>query len=403
MKNLKKKGFTIVELVIVIAVIAILSAVLIPTFSNLVKKANISADQQAVASMNKYLKIDEVENGKPANVDEVVEVLINNDYNSDLTTYYNGYTLAWLTEENMVVLVEENKVVYPTDYVGQTNYKLLIPMVKEVEDLLNSLEPGETVFLNGDIDKQIRIDSNEIDSKININGHSLINNTGNVVNVFNGKIEFKNGTIKSAGKDYHVVATTGNANVVLDNINVIGQNDPSKNMLAIKTYSSTTTITIKNSMFTLINCGGVEAANGGTINLSNVIMSRSGEVEYSFIKTAVAASNNGTVNINGGKYSGDASCLFIYSSGGTINITDGEFSATSVIDFTLDKNTYPNAVSEMYISGGKFNGKINMYEGCKLEISGGEFVNTGLSIEEFEQYVRPGNYVVEENGVYIVK
>ena len=33
-----KKGFTIVELVIVIAVIAILAAVLIPTFSNLVKK-----------------------------------------------------------------------------------------------------------------------------------------------------------------------------------------------------------------------------------------------------------------------------------------------------------------------------------------------------------------------------
>ena len=82
MKNLKKKGFTnskgftIVELVIVIAVIAILSAVLIPTFSNLIKKANISADQQAVNSMNKYLKIEEVENGKPTSVDKVVEVLI---------------------------------------------------------------------------------------------------------------------------------------------------------------------------------------------------------------------------------------------------------------------------------------------------------------------------------------
>ena len=45
MKN--KKGFTIEELVIVISVIAILAAVLIPTFSGLVKKANSSADQQA--------------------------------------------------------------------------------------------------------------------------------------------------------------------------------------------------------------------------------------------------------------------------------------------------------------------------------------------------------------------
>ena len=43
MKKTNKKGFTIVELVIVIAVIAILSAILIPTFSNLVTKANKTA------------------------------------------------------------------------------------------------------------------------------------------------------------------------------------------------------------------------------------------------------------------------------------------------------------------------------------------------------------------------
>ena len=43
MKNNRKKGFTIVELVIVIAVIAILAAVLIPTFSNVIDKAKDSA------------------------------------------------------------------------------------------------------------------------------------------------------------------------------------------------------------------------------------------------------------------------------------------------------------------------------------------------------------------------
>ena len=55
MKNLKKKGFTIVELVIVIAVIAILSAVLIPTFSNLIKKANLANDQSMIRNMNTTL------------------------------------------------------------------------------------------------------------------------------------------------------------------------------------------------------------------------------------------------------------------------------------------------------------------------------------------------------------
>lgn len=44
MKNRKaKKGFTIIELVIVIAVIGILAAVLIPTFSNVIDKANATA------------------------------------------------------------------------------------------------------------------------------------------------------------------------------------------------------------------------------------------------------------------------------------------------------------------------------------------------------------------------
>lgn len=46
MKKLNKKGFTIVELVIVIAVIAILAGVLIPTFATVVDKANQSKAMQ---------------------------------------------------------------------------------------------------------------------------------------------------------------------------------------------------------------------------------------------------------------------------------------------------------------------------------------------------------------------
>ena len=48
--NKNRKGFTIVELVIVIAVIAILAGVLIPTFSGVVDKANQSKALQEVKS-----------------------------------------------------------------------------------------------------------------------------------------------------------------------------------------------------------------------------------------------------------------------------------------------------------------------------------------------------------------
>lgn len=50
MKNKLKKGFTIVELVIVIAVIAILAAVLIPTFSSITNSARESAALQEAKS-----------------------------------------------------------------------------------------------------------------------------------------------------------------------------------------------------------------------------------------------------------------------------------------------------------------------------------------------------------------
>ena len=53
MKKMNKKGFTIVELVIVIAVIAILAAVMIPTFSGIVDRANKSAALQEVTNAYK--------------------------------------------------------------------------------------------------------------------------------------------------------------------------------------------------------------------------------------------------------------------------------------------------------------------------------------------------------------
>ena len=51
MKKLKK-GFTLVELVIVIAVIAVLAAVLIPTFSGIIQRSKISADTQLATQLN---------------------------------------------------------------------------------------------------------------------------------------------------------------------------------------------------------------------------------------------------------------------------------------------------------------------------------------------------------------
>ena len=53
--KMNKKGFTIVELVIVIAVIAILAGVMIPTFGGVIENANESSAQQQAKNVHTSL------------------------------------------------------------------------------------------------------------------------------------------------------------------------------------------------------------------------------------------------------------------------------------------------------------------------------------------------------------
>ena len=115
-----RKGFTIVELVIVIAVIAILAAVLIPTFSSLTQRANLNSDMQAVRQMNMALQNDEALNGKCTNVEQAMQVIANAGYNVDnqWTCLTEGYQVYWNKTDNRCVLYNSTtaKVEYPKDY-----------------------------------------------------------------------------------------------------------------------------------------------------------------------------------------------------------------------------------------------------------------------------------------------
>lgn len=80
MKRNNKKGFTIVELVIVIAVIAILATVLVPTFGNIIDKANNSKLLQTLK--NEYTEyVISVSDGKDTtNPAATIYVLYNESY-----------------------------------------------------------------------------------------------------------------------------------------------------------------------------------------------------------------------------------------------------------------------------------------------------------------------------------
>ena len=120
MKKTNKRGFTIVELVIVIAVIAILAAVLIPNISRLVKKANESADIQAVRQMNTQLAMNEVTEGK--SITEVHKALSEGGMTSkDYHPLVSNTYFFWDADENRVLYTDKNyKVLYPEEYKGKT-------------------------------------------------------------------------------------------------------------------------------------------------------------------------------------------------------------------------------------------------------------------------------------------
>ena len=81
MKKMNRKGFTIVELVIVIAVIAILAGVLIPTFSGIVTKAQDSkALQEARNIYTNYVALHDYSDGTQPKQSLVIEVTTGKQY-----------------------------------------------------------------------------------------------------------------------------------------------------------------------------------------------------------------------------------------------------------------------------------------------------------------------------------
>lgn len=114
----KKHAFTIVELVIVIAVIAILAAILIPTFTNLIRKAQISSDQTLVKNLNTSLAAHEVEaNGRATMYDTLEDLKESGFIVERLTPTSTGSDIVWDSKNNQFVLItksDDGKVSYFT-------------------------------------------------------------------------------------------------------------------------------------------------------------------------------------------------------------------------------------------------------------------------------------------------
>ena len=100
-----------------IAIIAILAAVLIPTFTTLIDKANESADLQAVQQMNTILAANSADEDVE-NISDVIEILAKEDI--DIENYKplsSNRQFYWVKSINRIVYADANyEVVYPENY-----------------------------------------------------------------------------------------------------------------------------------------------------------------------------------------------------------------------------------------------------------------------------------------------
>ena len=117
MRKSNKKGFTVVELVIVIAIIAILAAVLIPTFASLIQKANESKDTQLVKNLNTALAVD---NKEHKTMTSALEAAAEFGYDvGKINASATGNEILWDSENDVFCYLKGGNV----EYIPETNLK----------------------------------------------------------------------------------------------------------------------------------------------------------------------------------------------------------------------------------------------------------------------------------------
>lgn len=128
MNRKAKKGFTLVELVIVIAVIAILSSILIPVFGNVISDAKLSAAKQSVSNAISQFTMNQASAGNDATLgDGYIYVFEDgvNQSNSEEPKYIFKYQGGELqdTTDTFTALAKAEGAKYKLDGKFNPNFK----------------------------------------------------------------------------------------------------------------------------------------------------------------------------------------------------------------------------------------------------------------------------------------
>lgn len=215
MKASKKRGFTIIELVIVIAVIAILAAVLIPTFANIIQKANVANDVALARNMNTILIADEATNGRSTDMYDVLIALEQGGFKlENLNPRADGNVFAWDKANNQIVYLDKknpDKPIFQAKEIGANKGDLYIT-TRKAEVFADY--PGYSYYFASDISGDITLDEGScLDTgEFALNGNVIVNTKKDVE--IHGTI---NGTITVDSESGKITNYSVVKNVVIKN------------------------------------------------------------------------------------------------------------------------------------------------------------------------------------------
>lgn len=314
MKKTNKRGFTIVELVIVIAVIAILAAVLIPTFSNIVKKANESAELQELKNRELQQKIDDLEKeiadkDSWLSWDDIKKVI------SDEIAKVNGQTLTATDVTNIVSAVINARQGYGSNSgITQRDLELLLKdalkdlnytgltadevrkIIEDAIDELGNINQEEKISVNVTNIEQAMADGGEfilsddivignaigIDSGKNISldlSGKTITTVGeyNSIEIDNQSyVSFSNGTIvnnalnEEVNNSKYAITAYAGCTINLDGVHITGSNKR-----AVGVLSGTIIVSCKDSDidgYIFCDLGSIVLAHEGIYKITSEMM-----------------------------------------------------------------------------------------------------------------------------------
>lgn len=280
----RRKGFTLVELVIVIAVIVILAAVLIPTFSGVIEKANNAKDFSYVTNMNEILELEEITNEKNETMYDAAEDLEKYGMDIEKLPSSKGYIYVWNSKENRVAVLDKDyKLVFPQgEEINDSNKENYFAVAKTEEEINNLYSLGYSVYLK---------ESATVTTVNATQGFDAGNNTTAIsVSYTNSGTQAKDVVIRT--NSYDTVLTI---NAPLDTVIHYGEAD-SVNIVAVASASYHENGTVP---FIQISKGRIELETTADVNGIHVANVQTVDTNGNITKTENTFSNDVVLTLNG--------------------------------------------------------------------------------------------------------